>query len=138
MKSVFWCGFPWAGNNCAKNRRIHSYCSNPSSAKDVDQPAIGKIKPELVELVETAPQVVPREGNQGAGFTSGNRRNKVRFIRLRYAGGDWDQDLDLNSDLNRLAWHAANTGHEIAAKPKGLTPGQLARLPIGKSPPWFT
>ena len=98
-------------------------------------PPTGQIKPELVELAGPTPQVEPRDGNKGAGLTSGNHRNKVRFIRLRYAGGDWDQDLDLNSDLNMLVWYAANTGHEIAAKPEVLTPDQLARLPIGKSPP---
>ncbi len=101
----------------------------------INPPPTEQIKPELVELAGPTPQVVPREGNKGAGFTIGNRRNKVRFIRLRYAGSDWDQDLDLNSDLNMLVWYAANTGHEIAAKPEVLTPGQLARLPIGKSPP---
>ena len=95
----------------------------------------GQIMPELVELAGLASQVVSREGNNGAGLTSGNHRNKVRFIRLRYAGGDWDQDLDLNSDHNMLVWYAANTGHEIAAKPEVLTHGQLGRLPIGKSPP---
>ncbi len=101
----------------------------------INPPPTEQTKPELVELAGPTPQVVPREGNKGAGFTSGNRRTKVRFNRLRYAGGDWDQDLDLNSDLNMLVWYAANTGHEIAAKPEVLTPGQLASLPIGKSPP---
>lgn len=101
----------------------------------INPPPTGKIKPELVELAVPASQVVPREGNRGAGLTSGNHRNKVRFIRLRYAGGDWDQDLDLNSDQNMLVWYAANTGHEVATKPEVLTPDQLTRLPIGKSPP---
>jgi hypothetical protein len=110
------------------------YVINPYSAILFNPPPIEQIKLELLELTKHVYQPGQGEG-KGAGFAGGTRRGKVRFIRLRYAGGDWDQDLDLNSDLNMLVWYAANTGHEIAAKPEVRTLGQLAKFPIGKSPP---
>ena len=63
-----------------------------------------------------------------------HKRGKVRFIRLRYAGGDWDQDLELHSDLNMLLWYAANTGQETAPQPEVRTIAQLRNFPVGKSP----
>mgnify|MGYP006293485023 CR=1 FL=1 len=36
------------------------------------------------------------------GFVGGVRDGKVRFLRLRYRGGDWDQDMGINADMNML------------------------------------
>ena len=110
------------------------YVINPYSAILFNPPPIELIKLELMELTKHVYQVGQGVG-KGAGFAGGTSKGKVRFIRLRYAGGDWDQDLDLNSDLNMLVWYAANTGHKIATKPEVRTLGQLAKFPIGKSPP---
>ena len=65
----------------------------------------------------------------------GTKRGTVRFIRLRYSGGDWEQDLNRNSDLNMLLWYAANTGHKTAKKPEVRSISQLKQFPSGKSPP---
>ena len=110
------------------------YVINPFSAILFNPPPIEKIKLELLELTRHVYKPGHGEG-KGAGFAGGTKRGKVRFIRLRYVGGDWDQDLDLNSDLNMLLWYSANTGHETAPKPEVRTIGQLKNFPIGKSPP---
>ena len=89
------------------------YVINPFSAILFNPPPIEKIKLELIELTKHVYEVGQGEG-KGAGFAAGTKRGKVRFIRLRYAGGDWDQDLELHSDLNMLLWYAANTGQETA------------------------
>ena len=110
------------------------YVINPFSAILFNPPPIEQIKLELMEITKHV--YTPGQGEgKGAGFAGGTKRGKVRFIRLRYTGGDWDQDLQLNSDLNMLVWYGANTGHEIAPKPEVRTLGQLARFPVGKSPP---
>lgn len=107
---------------------------NPFSAILFNPPPIELIKLELIELTKHVYQVGQGEG-KGAGFAAGTKRGKVGFFRLRYGSGDWDQDLDLNSDLNLLLWYAANTGHDIAPKPEVRTLGQMKKFPIGKSPP---
>ena len=110
------------------------YVINPFSAILFNPPPIEKIKLELIELTRHIYEVGQGEG-KGAGFAAGTKRGKVRFIRLRYAGGDWDQDLELHSDLNMLLWYAANTGQETAPQPEVRTIAQLRNFPEGKSPP---
>tara|TARA_Y100000588_G_scaffold393680_1_gene510646 strand:- start:2324 stop:4000 length:1677 start_codon:yes stop_codon:yes gene_type:complete len=110
------------------------YVINPYSAILFNPPPIEKIKLQLLELTKHVYKPGHGEG-KGAGFAGGTKRGKVRFIRLKYAGGDWDQDLDLHSDLNMLLWYSANTGHETAPKPEVRTINQLKNFPIGKSPP---
>ena len=111
------------------------YLDNPErvSVGSLSTP-IEKIKLQLLELTKHVYKPGHGEG-KGAGFAGGTKRGKVRFIRLKYAGGDWDQDLDLHSDLNMLLWYSANTGHETAPKPEVRTINQLKNFPIGKSPP---
>ena len=107
---------------------------NPLSNLIRPVPPIEEILKDLLEETMHRYEVGQGEG-KGAGFAGGTRRGKVRFIRLRYSGGDWDQDLDLNSDLNMLTWYAANTGHNTAKTPEVRTIGQLRNFPKGKSPP---
>ena len=97
-------------------------------------PPIEEIKLQLQELTRHIYQVGQGEG-KNAGFEGGTRRGMVRFIRLSYPGGDWEQDLDRNADLNMLLWYAANTGHKTAKKPEVRSVRQLKRFPAGKSPP---
>ena len=72
---------------------------------------------------------------KGASFAGSTRQGKVRFIRLRYTGGDWDQDLDLNSDLNMLLWYSSHTDQPTAKLPETRSIGQLKAFPATKSPP---
>ncbi len=107
---------------------------NPLSAVLFNPPPIEEIKLQLQELTKHIYEVGQGEG-KNAGFEGGTRRGVVRFIRLSYSGGDWEQDLDRNSDLNMLLWYAANTGHKTAKKPETRSISQLKRFPEGKSPP---
>jgi len=107
---------------------------NPLSNLIRPVPPIEEILKDLLE--ETMHRYETGQGKgKGAGFAGGTRRGKVRFIRLRYAGGDWDQDLDLNSDLNMLLWYSTNTGQPTAKLPETKSIGQLRSFPKGKSPP---
>jgi len=109
------------------------YVVNPFSAI-LFNPDIERIQLKLEELTKHLYEAGQGKG-KGPGFAGGTRRGMVRFIRLKYSSGDWDQDLDLNSDLNMLIWYAANTGHKTAKKPEVRTVRQLAAFPVGKSPP---
>ena len=107
---------------------------NPLSAVLFNPPPIEEIKLQLQELTKHIYEVGQGEG-KNAGFEGGTRRGVVRFIRLSYSGGDWEQDLDRNADLNMLLWYAANTGHKTAKKPEVRSISQLKRFQEGKSPP---
>ena len=107
---------------------------NPLSSVLFNPPPIEEIKLQLQELTKHIYEVGQGEG-QNAGFEGGTNRGKVRFIRLSYSGGDWEQDLNHNSDLNMLLWYASNTGHKTSKKPEVRSISQLKGFPSGKSPP---
>ena len=71
-----------------------------------------------------------------AGFSGGTQRGKVRFIRLKYDGGDWDQDFGVGADLNMLIEYGIRTGHKVHDQTEARTVSQLANFPLGKSPPF--
>ena len=54
-------------------------------------PPIEEIKLQLQELTRHIYHGGQGEG-KNAGFEGGTRRGRVRFIRLSYPGGDWEQD----------------------------------------------
>ncbi|MBL68552.1 MAG: hypothetical protein CMO74_15225 [Verrucomicrobiales bacterium] len=107
---------------------------NPLSNLIRPVPPIEEILKNMLEETMHRYEVGQGQG-KGAGFAGGTNKGKVRFIRLRYAGGDWDQDLDLNSDLNMLLWYASNTGQPAAKLPEVRSIGQLRNFPKMKSPP---
>ena len=108
---------------------------NPLSNLIRPVPPIEEILKNFLEETMHRYEVGQGKG-KGAGFAGGTRRGKVRFIRLRYAGGDWDQDLDLNSDLNMLLWYPSHTDQPTAKLPETRSIGQLKAFPATKSPPW--
>lgn len=107
---------------------------NPFSSVIFNPPPIDEVKLQLLELTKHAYQVGYGQG-EGAGFAGGTKRGKVRFIRLEYAGGDWDQDFGVGADLNMLIEYGARTGHQVADQTESRQIGQLANFPAGKSPP---
>lgn len=107
---------------------------NPFSSIIFNPPPIEDIKLELQELTEHMYEVGYGEG-KGAGFKGGTNRGKVRFIRLEYAGGDWDQDFGGSSDLNMLVEYHARTGQKVNDRTESRRISDLKNFPIGKSPP---
>lgn len=72
----------------------------------------------------------------GAGY-GGGAGGAMRFIRLKYDGGDWDQDMDANSDTNMLIEFARRTGMKTAERAEYITPRELSRMPKNGSPPFL-
>jgi len=107
---------------------------NPFSAVVFNPPPIEEVKLNLQEITKHEYQIGQGKGT-GAGFSGGTFRGKVRFIRLEYKGGDWDQDFGVGADLNMLLKYGIETGHQVHDKTESRTVEELARFPIGKSPP---
>ena len=105
---------------------------NPLSSVIVNPPPLEEIKLQLLEITKHAYQVGYGKG-AGAGFSGGTNRGKVRFIRIEYSGGDWDQGID--ADLNMLIQYNLRTQHKIAERPETRKVAQLKNFPVGKSPP---
>jgi len=75
-------------------------------------------------------------GGRGGGWPSGMEGAKVRFIRLEYKGGDWDQDMGVGADYNLLIQFHKLTGFKIADATESITIPQLRRFPKHRGPPF--
>jgi len=107
---------------------------NPYSSIIFKPPPIDDVKLQLMEVTAHKYTVGQGQGD-GAGFSGGTGRGKIRFIRLEYSGGDWDQDFGIGADLNMLIQYGVRTGQQVAEETESRTIPQLANFPIGKSPP---
>lgn len=117
-----------------EKKKVKKFIINPFSSIIFTPPPIDDVKLQLTEVTQHKYAVGYGEGT-GAGFSGGTARGKVRFIRLEYSGGDWDQDLDAHSDYNMLHEYGLRTSHPIAEDPETRTIGDLARFEKFKSPP---
>lgn len=107
---------------------------NPYSAINFKVPPIDEVRLQLNEITEHAYTVGYGEG-AGAGFAGGTNLGRVRFIRLEYAGGDWDQDFGIGADVNMLIEYGVRTQQKVAKQTESRTVAQLRNFPAEKSPP---
>ena len=107
---------------------------NPFSAILFEVPPIEEIKLELKEITAELYSVGQGEGS-GAGFSGGTREGTVRFIRLKYDGGDWNQDFGVGADLNLLIEYGIRTKQKVAKSTEFREISQLKNFDKGKSPP---
>jgi len=110
------------------------YLINPYSSILFNPPPIDDVKLQVLEVTEHLYKIGQGKGD-GAGFSAGTTRGKVRFIRLKYDGGDWQQDMDRGSDLNLLTEYGVRTGHPVSDRPEPMEIGRLKSFPPRKSPP---
>ncbi|MDP6447687.1 MAG: hypothetical protein QF805_28070, partial [Pirellulaceae bacterium] len=108
---------------------------NPFSAIIFETPPIDDVKLQLDEVTEHTYTPGYGEG-KGAGFAGGTKRGKVRFIRLEYSGGDWEQDYGIGGDLNMLVKYYELTTHPVANRTESRRVAQLKNFPATKSPPF--
>ncbi len=120
---------------------------NPySSIKFADRP-VDDVKLQLVQSTEHLYTVGFGQGGagsgrgkgfgdgDGSGFAGGTGDGKVRFIRLEYPGGDWNQDFGVGADQNLLIEYGVRTGQKVSDRTESRTVAQLGGFPIEKSPP---
>jgi hypothetical protein len=110
------------------------YVINPYSSVIFNPPPINEVKLQLLEVTEHLYQIGSGDGD-GPGFSKGTPRGKVRFLRLKYNGGDWDQDMARGSDLNLLTEYGVRTGHPVSDRPEPIEISRLTSFPARKSPP---
>ena len=75
-------------------------------------------------------------GGTKGGWPNGMENARVRFIRLEYSGGDWDQDMGVGSDHNLLVQLHKITGFNIAPNTEHLAIPRLRRFPRHRAPPF--
>ena len=110
------------------------YVINPYSSVLFNPPPIDDVKLDVLEVTEHLYKIGQGKG-EGAGFAGGTNRGKVRFIRLKYEGGDWAQDMDRGSDLNLLTEYGVRLGHPVHDRPEPMEIARLKSFPARKSPP---
>ncbi|MDA0765556.1 MAG: DUF4159 domain-containing protein [Verrucomicrobia bacterium] len=110
------------------------YVINPYSSILFNPPPIDDVKLEVLEVTEHLYKIGQGKG-EGAGFSAGTTRGKVRFIRLKYDGGDWFQDMDRGADLNLLTEYGVRLGHPVNDRPEPMEISRLKAFPARKSPP---
>ncbi len=108
---------------------------NPFSAISFKVPPIDEIRLQLQEITQHAYTVGYGEGT-GAGFAGGTSQGKVRFLRLEYSGGDWDQDMSGFSGENLLREYGLRTKQKTNDKEETRTISALKAFPAEKSPPF--
>ncbi len=111
------------------------YVVNPLSAIRFEVPPIEDVPLQLNEMTEHVYSVGYGKGTGPAGFGAGTALGKVRFIRLQYAGGDWDQDFGIGADLNMLLEYGIRTGQKVANRTESRAIAELRGFPARKSPP---
>ena len=107
---------------------------NPFSAILFEVPPLDEIKLQLEEITKHAYTVGYGKG-QGAGY-GGKRNVKIRFIRLEYLGGDWNQGYGPGDDENLLIeLPSFMPGHKFEKKTESRTVAQLKRFDRIAAPP---
>lgn len=78
------------------------------------------------------------KGGKGkGGWPKGMEGEKVRFIRLKYNGGNWDQEMGKQGDYNLLVRFNQLTGLPVAAETEAREIERIARFAKKKAPPFL-
>ncbi|MFC1600893.1 DUF4159 domain-containing protein [Candidatus Sumerlaeota bacterium] len=127
-----------------KKKPKKRFVFNPNSAISFWRPDIddSKVIEEVDKETENQYQATELAGKLGkgggkkGGWPNGMENARVRFIRLRYEGGDWDQQMGKGADYNFLIKFHELTGFKIAAQTEAVTISDLKRFPKHKAPPF--
>ena len=71
------------------------------------------------------------------GWPNGMENARVRFIRLKYDGGDWDQNMGKGADYNFLLEFKKLTKFKIADNTEAVEIADLRRFKKKKAPPFI-
>jgi hypothetical protein len=103
----------------------------------IDDSEVFKELDEMSQDVYKASRKIGKKtGKSGGGWPEGMENARVRFIRLEYNGGDWDQDMGIGADYNMLIQFSKLTGFKIAGNTESRPVGQLRRFPPKMAPPF--
>lgn len=118
---------------------------NPNSAFNFNFPDLDPTHSE--ELDEATAQTYTADPSQGTigpgkkagkpGWPDGMDDGVIRFIRLEYSGGDWDQDMGKGSDYNMLIKLNEYAQFKIANETESIKVADLRRFKRGFKPPFL-
>jgi len=98
---------------------------------------VDKLTENIYEVQKTQKGSGLGAGGPGpGGWPHGMDKVQVRFIRLEYDGGDWDQDMGYGADYNMLLKFREYTKFNIAPKTESIRIQQLMRFPKKRAPPF--
>lgn len=130
-----------------KKEKKKRYILNPNSGYmfNVVQIPDEELLEELDEMTETQYETTgagtfgPGKKGGKPGWPNGMDGGKVRFIRLKYNGGDWDQDMGKGADYNMLLKIKEWAGFEIASETEFATADEIEHRfrKKGKKPPFI-
>ena len=101
---------------------------------DIDD---AKVLEELEQMTQDTYVTDRTSGKLGkGGWPKGMEGAKVRFIRLKYNGGNWDQEMGKSGDFNLLVRFNQLTGLPIANETESREIERLAHFAKKKSPPF--
>lgn len=105
---------------------------------DIDESEILKEVEEMTkhEYQASDLQGIGKGGPGKGGWPDGMENAEVRFIRLEYRGGDWDQDMGKGADYNVLLKFRELTGFRIAPNTESLPILRLQKFPKHRAPPF--
>ena len=126
-----------------KKKKKKKLTINPFSPYILERMNIDDVK-TLEELenesrdtyVATANQGLGKGGKGSGGWPNGMAKSAIRFIRLKYNGGDWDQDMGKGADYNLLIKFHEWTGMKIARETEFREIKRLKYFPHKLSPPF--
>ncbi len=91
---------------------------------------------DTYEIMQEKSGKLGKGGGKKGGWPEGMEGTVVRFIRLKYKGGDWDQGMKEGSDINLLNRFNQITGFPVARESEAKTASRLKRFPKGRKPPF--
>lgn len=107
---------------------------------DIDD---AKVLEELQEMTQDTYQAnrsskgkLGKGGKGKGGWPQGMEGAKVRFIRLKYNGGNWDQEMGKSGDYNLLVRFNQLTGLPIAPETEAREISRLSHFAKKKAPPF--
>jgi len=123
-----------------KRVKRKKYIINPLSPIFFTQPKLEEIDLRIDEDTTHAysPGQIGGAGKgKGRGFGGGLPGGKIRFIRLEYRGGDWDQDMGLNADVNMLIEFNRRTGIPVKNHTESVSIHDIGKFPKNRKPPFI-
>ena len=126
-----------------KKQKKKKLTVNPWSPYILERMNIDEVK-TLEELNEETKDVYVATANKRAGgkgkgtggWPQGMEDSVIRFIRLEYKGGDWNQDMGKGADYNLLIKFHEWTGMKIARETEHRKIERLKYFPKKQSPPF--
>jgi hypothetical protein len=113
------------------------YIINPFSSFNIKIPPIDKVQLQLNEITKHQYTIGYGSG-QGQGFAGGKKKGKIRFVRIQYDSGDWDQDFGIAADVNMLVQYSSRMNEKrVAKRTESLRVSQLKGLKPHQLPPFL-